>query len=108
MKQLILQDRKGYFLLYAPHCPIAAPSGYVSAQRVVFYDAAGPGPHACAWCGIALRFESAPCYTRRHLFVDHLDGDPTNNAAANLVASCLVCNMHRAKFPERFTLGGAS
>lgn len=43
----------------------------------------------CAWCAIDIKELGAAT-------LDHLDGDASNNAPMNLVASCVGCNSARA------------
>jgi hypothetical protein len=53
------------------------------------------GGMRCAWCGVAFRGQR-PKDAAETPTVDHLDGDPSNNAAANIAASHLGCNRARA------------
>jgi hypothetical protein len=62
-------------------------------HRVVLYDAIGPGPHGCHWCGVLVAWKPADFCER--LVVDHLDGDPRNNDRSNLVPACQPCNISR-------------
>lgn len=75
--------------------PIAPPSGIVAVARLVLYDEIGAGPHPCYWCGVTVdwSYGLAP----DALIADHLDWDRNNDDPANLVASCNVCNAHRAQ-----------
>lgn len=95
-----LEHSQGYVLSAAPGHPRAL-GGYRAYQhRVVFTDAHGEGPFKCHWCDTRV--------TWADMHVDHLDEDKTNNAPANLVASCAACNMHRsdekkmANYREKF------
>lgn len=73
--------------------PATWRNGVVSEHRKVLYDKIGPGPHPCHWCKRELRWDG-PTGTGK-LYVDHLDFDRLNNAAENLVPSCMQCNIHR-------------
>lgn len=53
------------------------------------------GGMRCAWCGVAFRGQR-PDDAAETPTVDHLDGDPSNNAPTNHVAAHLGCNRARA------------
>jgi hypothetical protein len=76
--------------------PLCPPSGRVPEHRILLWDKIGPGSHPCHWCSISVEWS-----TRRTaegcLTVDHVDGDPRNNAPENLVPSCHSCNVTRAR-----------
>lgn len=81
----------GYIAVYAKGHPLTASSGmgnYVYAHRMVLFDAVNGADQPCYRCGIALAWGI-------DLHVDHLDGDKTNNALANLAAVCSRCNVKR-------------
>lgn len=80
-----------YRMMRAKGHPVAPPSGIAPIARVMLYDAIGPGPHPCHWCG------SYVAWDRGGLVVDHLDHDPTNDVIENLVPSCNPCNAHRRR-----------
>ncbi len=86
---------KGYRIKRMPAHPLASSQGYLLEHRGVFYEHAGPGPHSCHWCGLPLRFVSAPILSRDVLVVDHLNGDKLDNRPGNLVPSCNSCNVRR-------------
>lgn len=82
-----------YIYVYAPGHPLATGKiPKVAQHRRVLYDAIGPGPHGCHWCG-------KPGLTwggKAGINVDHLNGDPSDNRRENLVESCQSCNKSRA------------
>lgn len=86
-----------YHGVTAPEHPLATKNGQVGRHRMVLYDAIGPGPHKCHWCGREIHWvvgvRGGPSSA---LVVDHLDGNPHNNALENLVPSCQACNKRRA------------
>jgi hypothetical protein len=85
--------RYDYIYLYRPGHPIADKNGRVQEHRMVLYDAIGPGPHCCHWCG-------RPSLTwggRAGVAVDHLNRDPSDNRVENLVVSCQRCNTSPAR-----------
>lgn len=77
--------------------PIAPPSGVISCARVTLYEKLGPGEHPCNWCGVALTWHPESRYSPNALLADHLNHDPTDDEAGNLVASCNACNGHRRR-----------
>lgn len=83
-----IEDDRGYILVHAPGHP-ATPRGRCRTyeHRKVFYDAHGPGPHACTWCGKRVEWDD--------LHVDHFDNDKAHNDISNLLASCGPCNQER-------------
>ncbi|MGI8721199.1 MAG: hypothetical protein ACR2JG_03120 [Geodermatophilaceae bacterium] len=85
-------DANGYLVrrLAGPH-PLADNQGRVYEHRLVLYAVLGPGTFPCHWCRKPVDWDE------RTLHVDHLDDDKTNNNPANLVPSCLVCNVRRAQ-----------
>lgn len=76
----------GYLRLWAPGHPLAGRGGMVYAHRAAAFDAWGPGPQRCRWCGAEARWEDGS------LTVHHLDFDPGNNAPGNLAPACATCN----------------
>lgn len=71
--------------------------GMVFEHRKVLYDAIGPGPHACHWCGCDVDWIIGRA-SRGALVADHLDGDKANNNITNLVPACNPCNAARGMF----------
>lgn len=63
-------------------------------HRAVLYDAIGPGPHSCHWCGKTIYWDAAAA---ERINTDHLDWNRLNNDAANLVPACLDCNTKRRR-----------
>jgi hypothetical protein len=61
---------------------------------VLLYDAIGPGPHSCHECGVEVIW-STKRTGKGALVVDHLDGNPKNNALENLAPACHPCNTRR-------------
>lgn len=73
--------------------PLTCGGGILSEHRKVLYDEIGLGPHYCYWnCGKLLEWGGIG-----GICVDHLDGDVGNNDPGNLVPSCSICNMLRAR-----------
>lgn len=87
--------QSGYVILTGVKHPLAGSQGKVLVHRVVLYDAIGPGPHPCHWCGKPVDWTKG--VTRDSLTVDHLDDDRSNNARENLVPSCNECNTTRGR-----------
>ena len=88
-----MNKANGYHLTYVKGHPLAQASGYAYTHRLVVYDALGPGPHPCNWCGEVLEWGDS-------LFVDHLNGNKMDNRLENLVPSCQICNQIRQRSPE--------
>lgn len=91
----------GYILAHIPGHPLAVnAAGDVLEHRAVLYDAIGPGPHPCEWCGAALdwylRLSRNGPRPKDALTVDHLDNNTRNNARENLVPACHACNIRRS------------
>lgn len=86
--QPLIDDDRGYILIYAPGHPATSPARCRTYEhRVVFYDAHGPGPHDCNWCGKKVEWDD--------LEVDHFDNDKAHNDIENLLPSCGPCNRRR-------------
>lgn len=92
----ILMAAKDYQRVTVRDHPLADSNGKSYAHRVALYDAIGPGPHVCHWCGWdGLRWDvdrDDPNY----LIPDHLNGNGRDNDPANLVPSHSWCNNNRA------------
>lgn len=78
---------KRYRVLTRKDHPLAWPNGRVLEHRMVLYDAIGPRPVPCYWCGTPLTWDI--------LFVDHKDHDRHNNDLTNLLPTCNSCNAGR-------------
>lgn len=83
----------GYRVVADSSHPLAGAQGKLLEHRGVLFDAIGPGPHPCHWCGKSLDWRGSAA-TR--INVDHLDNCKTNNERANLVVACLNCNSKRS------------
>lgn len=84
----------GYVSVANSTHPMATTQGKVYEHRMVLYDAIGPGPHPCHWCGDMVNWIKQVC-SKGALVPDHLDGNKANNALTNLVAACNRCNSRR-------------
>jgi len=89
----------GYVLAWAPGHPEAVRTGRprIYQHRMVLYDAIGPGPHGCHWCGTMLDWPDCQ--------PDHLDRDRSNNDPGNLVPSCAHCNSKRGTAQANLNMG---
>lgn len=89
----------GYQFRRDPDHPLADAKGVVRVHRAVLFDAIGPGPHPCHWCGTILNWrtfrDSENPTAPGAITVDHLDLNHRNNAVDNLVPSCHACNVWR-------------
>ena len=77
-----------------PGHPLAGSRGLVLKYRMIVYDAIGPGPHPCRWCGRLLewRYGLVP----DAIVIDHINHDSTDNSLENLAVSCQRCNTSRS------------
>jgi hypothetical protein len=92
----------GYVRVPAAGHPTAASDGWSMEHRVILYDAIGPGPHPCYWCGKGL----ASWTGREGIIVDHLNEDKGDNRLENLLPTCNDCNRARgAMLPFLAKLG---
>lgn len=91
-------NSEGYRMVSRPGHPIASKLGRVLEHRAVLFDAIGPGPHPCHWCGWSVNWKSD---AGGRINVDHLDDNRLNNALDNLVPSCMDCNTRRSKAASR-------
>lgn len=82
-----------YIVRSAAHHPLADKYGRVYVHRQVLYDAIGPGPHSCHWCGTQIDWK--PKGAPGELQPDHLNNDGADNRLENLVPSCRRCNSTR-------------
>ena len=94
----LLQSRlnsDGYVMVRRPDHPLAAMAGsnrvWVYEQRIVLYDAIGPGAHACHRCGIPVRWDRSYPVHPDALVAAHINGRITDNRAANLTPVCSNC-----------------
>lgn len=99
-KRKVAADRlvttHGYIIAYRPDHPLAYSDGRVFEHRAVYYDAHGPGPFCCHWCGTSVTWET--------LHIDHLNDQKTDNRLSNLAATCADCNMRRGLPKMRKTM----
>lgn len=78
-----------------PDHPLAPPSRpWIYEHRKVLYEAIGPGPHPCHWCGAMVNWMD-PIESK--IEVDHLNQVRDDNRPENLVASCKSCNAARTR-----------
>jgi hypothetical protein len=88
----------GYIMIRVPGHPLETACGLVGEHRVVLYDAIGPGPHPCHWCGQPVDWVSDGVgVPRGSLVTDHVDNNVRNNDPSNLVPSCGPCNGVRSR-----------
>lgn len=73
--------------------PLARSDGTLLEHRKVLYEALGPGPQECHWCGKELKWHTEG--QKDLVCVDHLNDDGLDNAPENLAPSCSRCNAHR-------------
>lgn len=86
-----------YHSIRNPKHPLARQGGKVALNRMALFDAIGPGPHPCHWCGIELHWAThTMAKSAGILLADHVDGNRDNNDPSNLVPSCHRCNVIRA------------
>ncbi len=76
-----------YITLKWPDHPLANGVGNIDEHRAVLYDAIGPGPHTCYWCGVEIQWPEA--------VADHLNENKADNRIENLVLTCNECNRAR-------------
>jgi hypothetical protein len=80
-----------------PDHPLAGFKGLIPLHRLVCWEAHGkPKNSDCVWCGFSLPWKTTiGGYQYAVVNVDHLDSNPSNNLAENLVPSCAWCNSNR-------------
>lgn len=81
----------GYFFVFAPEHPLTrGRDGFIGEHRKVLYDHTDhTQPLVCHWCGGALTWDSCRA--------DHVNEIKSDNRPENIVPSCNVCNLQRAK-----------
>lgn len=79
----------GYVRAPAPKHPMALGSSHAYEHRVAFFDAHGPGPHACHVCGKVAMLAQ--------LHVDHVNDVRNDNRIENLKPACPPCNQYRTQ-----------
>ena len=89
---------EGYFVLCSQYDHPLATKGVVPEHRWVLWNKLGceilDCEHECHWgCGRVLTWSMG----HAGICTDHLDGVPSNNDPENLVPSCWLCNMLRAR-----------
>lgn len=89
-----------YKLVHRPDHPLAPRGGTFARARIILYEKIGPGATSCTWCDKALKWAPGQPYAPDGIIADHLDFDPTNDSADNLVAACRTCNGRRRE-PSR-------
>src|SRR5262245_54861199 len=94
---MVATYRNVYVAADHPLNPAGRAGKYVSEHRLLLWQAIGPGPHACHWCESEIDWMPGRATARGALVADHLDGNPANNAATNLVPSCHGCNAGRSR-----------
>jgi len=70
--------------------PLADANGDVYMHRKVLYDAIGPGPHPCHWCGQLASWGRTIGGTAE-LFAVQLDGNYLNVDITNIAPACPPC-----------------
>lgn len=85
----------GYMPITVRGHPMCDHRGSGYEHRVFLYDAIGPGPHSCRWCGIPVNWKEKG---KAKLVVDHINGVKADNRLVNLVPSCHRCNATRGLF----------
>lgn len=84
---------QGYRVVGAKGHPVANKHGRAFEHRVVLYDAIGPEPHPCRWCGTPVRWDVSWPAGADALVVDHINNDRLDNRVENLAPSCQPCNV---------------
>ena len=100
-----LRSENGFSRRVKGH-PLSPPSGSpVRVARLVLFDKIGPGTHPCHWCKTPVTWHAGRGPRHGNLIADHLDWNPDNNSAENLVPSCTSCNAHRTWNGSRSLIG---
>lgn len=88
---------RAYKAVFIPGHPLAVDErGRVAEHKQVLYDAIGPGPHPCHWCGRQVGWKSGRAADGA-LIADHLNGNNRDNRRENLVPACHGCNITRSR-----------
>lgn len=96
-----IEDDRGYQFLHMPKHPLLTKGQiYVAEQRVVLYEAIGPGPMTCELCGCGLTWKTCQA--------DHIDENPRNNERSNIRPLCRRCNVWRSMPPAHIRMKNAT
>jgi hypothetical protein len=86
----------GYVEIFLDHEHILCrKDGWVLEHRALLFDAIGPEPQPCYWCGFVLPWRNHADW-KQALVVDHLNERRTDNDIRNLVPACWYCNANRS------------
>lgn len=97
------QPRAHRQIRIAPDHPLAGKGGFVGEARAILYERIGPGPHPCNWCGKMVDWAKGERGNKpNRLVADHLNSDPLDDSASNLVPACGRCNNRRSHKGRKF------